>query len=70
MPKLNTIKPQYREFFILLMEKVKMYRDMDLKWHTLQALDFRNKNRMLTNIETFTVNNIVYLLAPHASALQ
>ena len=37
MPKLNTIEPQYREFFKLLMEKAKMYRDMDLEWHTLQA---------------------------------
>ena len=70
MPKWNTIEPQYREFFKLLMEKAKMYRDMDLEWHTLQALDFHNKNRMLTNIETFAVNDIVYLLAPHASALQ
>ena len=70
MPKWNTIEPQYREFFKLLMEKARMYRDMDLEWRTLQALDFRNKNRMLTNIETFAANDIVYLLAPHASALQ
>ena len=70
MPKLNTIEPEYREFFKLLMEKAKMYRDMDLKWHTLQALELRNKNRMLTNIETFAENDIVYLLVPHASALQ
>ena len=70
MPKLNSIEPQYREFFKLLMEKLKMYRDMDLEWRTLQALDFRNKNRMLTNIETFAANDIVYLLAPHTTALQ
>ena len=70
MPKLNTIKPEYREFFKLLMEKAKMYRDMDLEWRTLQALELRNKNRMLTNIETFAENDIVYLLAPHVSALQ
>ena len=70
MPKLNTIKPEYREFFKLLMEKAKMYRDMDLEWRTLQALELRNKNRMLTNIETFAENDIVYLLAPHTSALQ
>ena len=70
MPKLQTIKPKYREFFKLLMDKVKMYRDMDLKWHTLQALELRDKNKMLTNIETFNENDIVYLLAPHASALQ
>ena len=70
MPKLNTIKPEYREFFKLLMEKVRMYRDMDLEWCTQQALELRNKNRMLTNIEAFAENDIVYLLAPHASALQ
>ena len=70
MPKLNTIEPQYREFFKLLMEKAKMYRDMDLRWRTLQALDFCYKNRMLTNIETFAENDIEYLLVPHASALQ
>ena len=61
MPKLNTIEPQYRDFFKLLMEKAKMYRDMDLEWHTLQALDFRNKNRMLTNIETFAANDKLYI---------
>ena len=70
MPKLQTIEPEYREFFKLLMDKAKMYRDMDLKWHTVQALELRDKNKMLTNIETFNENYIVYLLAPHASALQ
>ena len=70
MPKLQTIEPKYREFFKLLMDKVKMYRDMDLEWHTVQALELHDKNKMLTNIETFVENDIVYLLAPHMSALQ
>ena len=70
MPKLNTIEPEYREFFKLLMEKSKMYRDMDLQWRQLQALELQNKNRMFTNIETFAENDIVYLLVPHTSALQ
>ena len=70
LPKLNTIDPEYREFFTLLMNKAKMYRDMDLEWCTLQALDLQNKSAMLTNMETFNENDIVYLLAPHASALQ
>ena len=26
---------------------------MDLEWHTVQALELRDKNKMLTNIETF-----------------
>ena len=70
MPKSQTIEPEYREFFKLLMDKAKMYRDMDLEWCTVQVLELRDKNKMLTNIETFNENDIVYLLAPHASALQ
>ncbi|MCG8623175.1 MAG: hypothetical protein MJE68_14415, partial [Proteobacteria bacterium] len=69
LPKLDSIDPEYREFFKLLMDKAKLYRDMDMEWRTLQALELRNKNAMLTNTETFAENDIVYLLAPHASAL-
>ena len=58
MPKLQSIEPEYREFFKLLMDNSKMYRDMDLEWHTIQAL------------ELLADNDIVYLLALHASALQ
>ena len=47
-----------------------MYRDMELEWHTLQALELRDKNKMLTNIETFEPNDLVYLLAPYSSSLQ
>ena len=38
--------------------------------HVTGKLELCNKNKMLTNVETFAVNDIVYLLAPHASALQ
>ena len=31
-----------------------MYRDMELEWRTLQALELRDKNKMLTNIEMFS----------------
>ena len=43
---------------------------MDLEWHTLQALELRDKNKMLTNIETFEPNDLLYLLAPYSSSLQ
>ena len=43
---------------------------MDLEWHTLQALELRDKNKMLTNVETFEPNDLVYLLAPYSSSLQ
>ena len=36
---------------------------MELEWRTLQALELRDKNKMLTNIETFEPNDLVYLLA-------
>ena len=62
MPKLQTIQQEYREFFKLLMDKANMYRDMDLEWHTVQALELHDKNKMLTNIETFVENDIVYVM--------
>ena len=43
---------------------------MDLEWHTLQVLELRDKNKMLTNVETFEPNDLVYLLAPYSSSLQ
>ena len=47
-----------------------MYRDMDLEWRTLQALELRDKSKMLMNIEMFQPNDLVYLLAPYSSSLQ
>ena len=70
IPKLRTIDPEYREFFQILMSKAKLYRDMDMEWRTLQALELRNRNEMLKNIEVFEENDLVYLLAPHSSSLQ
>ena len=47
-----------------------MYQDMDLERHTLQALELRDKNKMLTNVETFEPNDLVYLLVLYSSSLQ
>ena len=41
-----------------------------LEWRTQQALEFETKNRQFTKEETFEDNQMVYLLAPHSSALQ
>ena len=70
LPKLTSFPVEHREFFRLLLERAKMYRDMDLEWRTLQALELRDKNKMLTNVETFEPNDLVYLLAPYSSSLQ
>ena len=70
LPKITSFPVEYREFFRLLLDRAKMYRDMELEWQTLQALELRDKNKMLTNIETFQPNDLVYLLAPYSSSLQ
>ena len=51
LPKLTSFPVEYREFFRLLLDRAKMYRDMELEWRTLQALELRDKNKILTNIE-------------------
>ena len=61
LPKITSFPVEYREFFRLLLDRAKMYRDMDMEWRTLQALELREKNKKLTNIENFHPNDLVYL---------
>ena len=68
--KITSFPVEYREFFNLLIERARLYRDMDLEWRTLQALELTNKTKMLTNIEQYNANELVYLLAPYSSSLQ
>ena len=68
--KITSFPAEYRQFFRLLLDRAKLYQDMDLEWRTLQALELRNKNKMLTNVETFGPNDLVYLLVPYSSSLQ
>ena len=41
-----------------------------LEWRTQQALDYENKTKQYTKEEIFQDDQMVYLLAPHPSALQ
>ena len=41
-----------------------------LKWRTKQASEYEKKNRQYTNEEIFQDDQMIYLLAPHSSALQ
>ena len=43
---------------------------MLLEWRTKQALEYESKAKKFRNEEIFQDNQMVYLLAPHASALQ
>ena len=41
-----------------------------LEWRTKQALEYEKKNRQYTSKEMFQDYQMIYLLAPHSSALQ
>ena len=41
-----------------------------LEWRTQQALEYEKKNKQYTNEEILQDYQMVYLLAPHSSALQ
>ena len=41
-----------------------------LEWRTQQALEYEKKTKQYTKEEIFEVDQMVYLLAPHSSALQ
>ena len=41
-----------------------------LEWRTQQALEYKKKNKQYTNEEIFQDDQMIYLLAPHSSALQ
>ena len=41
-----------------------------LEWRTKQALEYESRAKKFRNEEIFQDNQMVYLLAPHASALQ
>ena len=43
---------------------------MLLEWRTKQALEYESRAKKFRNKEIFQDNQMVYLLAPHASALQ
>ena len=69
-PKIDTIPVVYREYYNLLLARAQMVGRLLLEWRTQQALEFENRNRQFTKEEIFEYNQMVYLLAPHSSALQ
>ena len=67
---LNTIPVTYREYYNLLLARSQMVGRLLLEWRTQQALEFKNRNRQFTKEEIFEDDQMVYLFAPHSSALQ
>ena len=69
-PKIDTIPVNYREYYNFLLARAQMIGRLLLEWRTQQALEYENKMKQYTKEEIFQDDQMVYLLAPHSSALQ
>ena len=69
-PKIDTVPVNYCEYYNLLLARAQMIGRLLLEWRTKQALEYEKKNRQYTNEEMFQDDQMIYLLAPHSSALQ
>ena len=69
-PNIDTIPVNYQEYYNLLLARAQMIGRLLLEWRTQQALEYKKKNKQYTNEEIFQDDQMVYLLAPHSSALQ
>ena len=68
--KIDTIPVNYHEYYNLLLARAQMIGRLLLEWRTQQALEYKKKTKQYTNEEIFQDDQMVYLLAPHSSALQ
>ena len=67
---MDTIPVKHREYYNLLLARAQLVGNMLLEWRTKQALEYESKVKKFRNEEIFQDNQMVYLLAPHASELQ
>ena len=69
-PKIDTIPVKYREYYNLLLARAHLVGRLLIEWRAKQALKYENRAKRFRNEEIFQDNQMVYLLAPHASVLQ
>ena len=69
-PKIDTILVKHRKYCNLLLARAQLIGRLLLEWRTKQALEYENRAKRYKNEEIFEDNQMVYLLASHASALQ
>ena len=69
-PKIDTIPVKHREYYNLLLARAQLIGRLLLEWRTKQVLEYKNRAKRYKNEEIFKGNQMVYLLALHASALQ
>ena len=69
-PKIDTIPVKHRQYYNLLLARAQLVGNLLLEWRTKQALEYENRAKKFRNKEIFQDNQMVYLLALHASVLQ
>ena len=69
-PKIDTILVKYREYYNLLLARAQLIGRLLLEWRTKQTLEYKNRAKRFRDEEIFQDNQMVYLLALYASALQ
>ena len=69
-PKIDTIPVKHRKYYNLLLARAQLVGNLLLEWRTKQALEYESRAKKFRNEEIFQDNQMVYLLAPHASVLQ
>ena len=69
-PKIDIIPVTHREYYNLLLARAQLVSNLLLEWRTKQALEYKSRAKKFRNEEIFQDNQMVYLLAPHVSALQ
>ena len=69
-PKIDTIPVNYHEYYNLLLARAQMIGRLLLEWRNQQDLEYENKMKQYTKEEIYLDDQMVYLLAPHSSALQ
>ena len=69
-PKIDTIPVKHREYYNLVLARAQFIGRLLLEWRTKQVLEYENRAKRYKNEEIFEDNQMVYLLAPHASVLQ
>ena len=70
IPKIDTIPVKHREYYNLLLARAQLVGNLLLEWRTKQALEYESRAKKFRNKEIFQDNQMIYLLAVHASALQ
>ena len=69
-PKIDMIPVKHREYYNLLIARAQLVGNLLLEWRTKQVLEYESRAKRFRNEEIFQDNQMVYLLALHASALQ